>query len=118
MISERVAVKPMSNEGELDNLEHKENELARRAEETPASTSAGRITLERPKGNYKNIPDDWKAIPPGRFRKAIGHLEAVLLEISADGTDSSNVFDWKPTLPTLQAWANHLRSALKDLTKA
>ncbi|HWP60280.1 MAG TPA: hypothetical protein VNL14_20465 [Candidatus Acidoferrales bacterium] len=71
----------------------------------------------RLKASYKNVPGDWKAIPPARYRKAIGHLEAVLLEISADGTLSSNLFDWKPALPTLQAWAEHLRSALNELTR-
>jgi hypothetical protein len=40
-----------------------------------------------------------------------------LLAISVDGKVTSNPFDWKPTIPTLDAWANHLRSALKELTK-
>jgi hypothetical protein len=118
MISERVAVKPIDKEDQPDHLDKKESELAQQPAETPAATGTDRASLDRGKPNYKNIPNDWKAIPPGRFRKAIGHLEAVLLEISADGTDTSNIFDWKPTLPTLQAWANHLRSALRDLTKA
>jgi hypothetical protein len=63
------------------------------------------------------VPEEWRAIPPGRFTKAIGHIEAVLLDITVDDTVTSNAFDWKPTLPTLQVWADHLRAALKALTR-
>lgn len=73
--------------------------------------------VAREKRRFKNIPEDWKAIPADRFRKVIGEIEAVLLEISTDGKVTSNPFDWKPTIPTLHAWASHLRSALKELTK-
>lgn len=121
MISEQTAVEPKDpkdKESEADPPDQKENDLPRPSQETAASSNTGRPSLERQKPNYKNIPEDWKAIPPGRFGKAIGHLEAVLLEISADGTLTSNLFDWKPTIPTLQAWADHLRSALKELTKS
>jgi hypothetical protein len=76
-----------------------------------------RTSLTREKPKYKNIPEDWKAIPSGRFRKAITDIEAVLLEISVDGRVTSNPFNWRPTIPTLQGWADHLRSALKELTK-
>ena len=76
-----------------------------------------RISVAREKPKYKSIPEDWKAIPSGRFRKVVGDIEAVLLEISVDGKVTSNPFDWKPIIPTLDAWANHLRSALKELTK-
>lgn len=31
--------------------------------------------------------------------------------------DKGEPFNWKPAIPTLQAWADHLRSALKELTK-
>lgn len=82
-----------------------------------AYRSAERTGLTREKPKYKNIPEDWKAIPSGRFRKVITDIEAVLLEISVDGRVTSNPFNWKPTIPTLQAWADHLRSALKELTK-
>jgi hypothetical protein len=75
------------------------------------------INTTRKSPGYNSIPATWKTIPPGRFANAIGHIEAVLLEISADGTTSSNPFDWKPPLPTLQIWADHLRSALRDLTR-
>jgi hypothetical protein len=75
------------------------------------------IGRAREKPKYKNIPEDWKAIPSARFRKAIRDIEAVLLDISVDGKVISNPFDWKPTIPTLHAWADHLRSALKELTK-
>jgi hypothetical protein len=76
-----------------------------------------RISVAREKPKYKSIPEDWKAIPSGRFRKVVGDIEAVLWAISVDGKVTSNPFDWKPTIPTLDAWANHLRSALKELTK-
>jgi hypothetical protein len=85
--------------------------------DTPVDGSEKRISIVREKPKYKSIPDNWKAIPSGRFRKIIGDLEAVLLEISIDGKVTSNPFDWKPTIPTLHGWANHLRSALKELTK-
>ena len=75
------------------------------------------ISAEKQRAKYKNVPADWRAIPPGRFTNAIGHLEAVLLDITVDPAVTSNAFDWKPTLPTLQAWADHLRAALNALTK-
>ena len=61
------------------------------------------VTREKPK--YKSVPENWNAIPSGRFRKIIGDLEAVLLAISVDGKVTSNPFDWRPTIPTLNAWA-------------
>jgi hypothetical protein len=79
--------------------------------------SGERISFTPEKPKYKNIPEDWKTIPSGRFRKALTDIEAVLLEISLDGRVTSNPFNWKPAIPTLQAWADHLRSALKELTK-
>jgi hypothetical protein len=85
--------------------------------DTVAYRNGEQLRSAREKPKYKNIPEDWKAIPAGRFRKVIEDIEAVLLEISVDGRVTSNPFDWKPTIPTLQAWANHLRSALKELTK-
>src|SRR5262245_24748282 len=81
------------------------------------SHSAARTSSDQRKSSYKNVPEAWKTVPPGRFTKAIGHIEAVLLDISADGEHNSNPFDWKPTISTLRAWADHLRSALKELTK-
>src|SRR4030095_10154986 len=83
--------------------------------DTPVDGSGERIDIAREKPKYKSIPENWKAIPSGRFRKIIGDIEAVLLEISVDGKVTSNPFDWKPTIPTLRAWADHLRSALKEL---
>ncbi|MGH7844763.1 MAG: hypothetical protein ACREQW_06300 [Candidatus Binatia bacterium] len=112
MISEQTAAEPTDKESEADPPDPKENVLPRPSQEIAGPSSRDRTTLQRQNPNYKNIPEDWKAIPPGRFRSAIGHLEAVLLEISADGTLTSNLFDWKPTIPTLEAWADHLRSAL------
>lgn len=81
------------------------------------SNTVARTCTDQRKSSYKNVPEDWKTVPPGRFTKAIGHIEAVLLDISADGEHNSNPFDWKPTISTLRAWADHLRSALKELTK-
>jgi|SRR5215471_3542415 len=81
------------------------------------SDSGAKTTIDQKKSSYKNVPEDWKTVPPGRFTKAIGHIEAVLLDISADGEHNSNPFDWKPTISTLRAWADHLRSALKELTR-
>ncbi|MGH7848476.1 MAG: hypothetical protein ACREQW_25335 [Candidatus Binatia bacterium] len=75
------------------------------------------INGEKQRAKYKSVPEDWRAIPPGRFTNAIGHLEAVLLDITVDRAVTSNVFDWKPTMPTLQIWTDHLRAALKALTK-
>jgi hypothetical protein len=85
--------------------------------DTPVDSNGERIGIAREKPKYKSIPENWKAIPSGRFRKIIGDIEAVLLDISVDGKVTSNPFDWKPAIPTLHAWAAHLRSALKELTK-
>jgi hypothetical protein len=84
---------------------------------TAAYSNAEVKRVAREKPRFKNVPENWKAIPAERFRKIIGEIEAVLLEISTDGKVTSNPFDWKPTIPTLHTWANHLRSALKELTK-
>jgi hypothetical protein len=85
--------------------------------DTPVGGNGERIGIAREKPKYKSIPENWKAISPVRFRNIIRDIEAVLLEISVDGKVTSNPFDWKPTIPTLHAWAGHLRSALKELTK-
>jgi hypothetical protein len=85
--------------------------------DTAVDANGERRTIAREKPKYKSIPEDWKAIPSGRFRKIIRDIEAVLLEISVDGKVISSPFDWKPTIPTLHAWADHLKSALKELTK-
>jgi len=92
------------------------NRSGRLLVDTPVDGKCERIAVAREKPKYKSIPENWKAIPSGRFRKIIGDIEAVLLEISVDGKVTSNPFDWKPTIPTLHAWADHLRSALKELT--
>jgi hypothetical protein len=84
---------------------------------TAAYSSAELKRVGREKPRFKNVPENWNAIPAERFRKIIAEIEAVLLEISTDGKVTSNPFDWKPTIPTLHAWADHLRSALKELTK-
>jgi hypothetical protein len=94
-----------------------QNASLRLSPNTVAFDNAERKSVMREKPRFKNIPEDWKAIPAARFRKVIGDIEAVLLEISVDGRVTSNPFDWKPTIPTLHAWADHLRSALKELTK-
>src|SRR5262245_63283019 len=94
-----------------------ENRSSRLLLDTPVDGNGERIGIAREKRKYKSIPDNWKAIPSGRFRQIIGDIEAVLLELSVDGKVTSNPFDWKPTIPTLHAWAGHLRSALKELTK-
>jgi hypothetical protein len=113
MSSERTAVE--TNTG-IDTPEHK-NRSGRLLPETSIDGKGEWIGIAREKPKYKSIPENWKAIPSGRFRKIIGDIEAVLLEISVDGKVTSNPFDWKPTIPTLHAWADHLRSALKELTK-
>src|SRR5262245_46821940 len=113
MSSERTAVETNTV---TDTAEQK-NRSGQPLLDTPVDGKAEQIAVAREKPKYKSIPDNWKAIPSGRFRKIIGDLEAVLLEISVDGKVTSNPFDWKPTIPTLQAWAGHLRSALKELTK-
>src|ERR671922_1586568 len=99
-----------------DTSEHK-NISVQVSPDTVAHRNGEQSRSVREKPRYKNIPEDWKAIPAARFRKVIEDIEAVLLEISVDGKVTSNPFDWKPAIPTLQAWANHLKSALKELTK-
>ena len=113
MESERTAIETST----AIDTPHQEKGSARLPQDTPVHGNGHRIGMPREKPKYKNIPEDWKAIPAARFRKVIGNIEAVLLDISVDGQVTSNPFDWKPTIPTLNAWANHLRSALKELTK-
>ena len=113
MESERTAIETST----AIDTPHQEKGSARLPQDTPVHGNGHRIGMPREKPKYKNIPEDWKAIPSGRFRKVITDIEAVLLEISVDGRVTSNPFNWKPTIPTLQAWADHLRSALKELTK-
>jgi hypothetical protein len=111
MSSERTAVETNT----VTETPEQTNSSGRLLPDTPGN--GGRIDIAREKPKYKSIPENWKAIPSGRFRKIIGDIEAVLLEISVDGRVTSNPFDWKPTIPTLRAWADHLKSALKELTK-
>jgi hypothetical protein len=92
-----------------------ENRLPERSQKIAAVIQSPQASTPRP--DYRSVPADWRTIPPGRFTNVIGHLEAVLLDITVDRTVTSNAFDWKPTLPTLQAWAEHLRAALNALTK-
>jgi hypothetical protein len=113
MSSERTAVETST----VTETPEQKNESGRLLPETPVDGKSEWIRIAREKPKYKSIPENWKAIPSGRFRKIIGDIEAVLLEISVDGKVISNPFDWKPTIPTLHAWADHLRSALKELTK-
>jgi hypothetical protein len=101
----------------VTDTDDQKNGSVRLASETPVRGYRPPISSTREKPKFKNIPEDWKAIPAGRFRKIITDIETVLLEISVDGKVASNPFDWRPTIPTLEAWANHLRSALKELTK-
>src|SRR5262245_15174278 len=111
MSSERAAVETNT----VTDTSEQKNRSARLLPDTTVNSERIGITREKPK--YKSMPENWKAIPSGRFSKIIGDIEAVLLEISVDGKTTSNPFDWKPTIPTLHAWADHLRSALKELTK-
>ncbi len=117
MRSERTALEPEKTETGSGAPDRKEDSLPILPEDTTLSGSPARPRVDHRKSSYKNIPEDWKAVPPGRFTKAIGHIEAVLLDISVDGELTSNPFDWKPTISTLRVWADHLRSALKELTK-
>lgn len=74
-------------------------------------------SAEASKPGYKMVPESWKALPPKRLEKAISHLEAVLLDITTAADLRENPFDWKPTLPTLERWVEHLREALRELTR-
>jgi hypothetical protein len=58
-----------------------------------------------------------KTIPPRRLRRIVKEIETVLLEITVDETVTSNPLELRPPIPTLNAWVDHLRSALKELTK-
>ena len=111
--TERTAVETNT----VTDTPEQKNRSGRLLVDTPVDGNGERIGIAGEKQKYRSIPENWKAIPPGRFRKIIGDIEAILLEISVDGKTTSNPFDWKPTIPTLHAWAGHLRSALKELTK-
>jgi hypothetical protein len=113
MSSERTAV----GTNTVTDTPEQKNSSGRLLRDTSLEGNCERIGIAREKPKYKSIPENWKAIPSERFRKIIRDIEAVLLEISVDGKVTSNPFDWKPTIPTLHAWADHLKSALKELTK-
>jgi hypothetical protein len=83
--------------------------------EKTASSDKERVAQQKRKS--KGITHASKTIPSGRFRRIVKEIETVLLEISVDGTVSFNPLDVRPAIPTLNAWADHLRSALKELTK-
>jgi hypothetical protein len=117
MVSQQTTRRSNDAETEAGACSHKANQESRPLKSAPLTPDPDRLNSEKKRPAYKSIPETWKTIPPGRYSNAIGHIEAVLLEISADGTTSSNPFDWKPSLPTLQVWADHLRSALRDLTR-
>ena len=83
--------------------------------EKAASSDKERVSQQKHKSKGTNHAS--KTIPSGRFRRIVKEIETVLLEISVDGTVSFNPLDVRPAIPTLNAWADHLRSALKELTK-
>src|SRR5262249_48423992 len=97
MSSERTAV----DINTVTDTPEQKNRSGRLLPETPVDGKGERIGFAREKTKYKSIPENWKAIPPGRFRTIIRDIETVLLEISVDGKITSNPFDWKPTIPTL-----------------
>ena len=113
MSSERTAVETNT----VTDTPEQKNRSGRLLPKTPVDGKGEWIGIAQEKPKYKSIPENWKAIPSGRFSKIIGDIEAVPLEISVDGKVTSNPFDWKPTIPTLHAWADHLRSALREQTK-
>src|SRR5262249_42110548 len=81
MSSERTAVQTDT----VTDASEQENRSGRLLVDTPVDGNGERIGIAREKPKYKSIPENWKAIPPGRFRKIIGDIESVLLEISVDG---------------------------------
>jgi hypothetical protein len=117
MTSDRTAPDPENAETTCGPSDQNPDNFTGLSRDTTLSDSAERTCTDQRKSSYKHVPEDWKTVPPGRFTRAIGHIEAVLLDISADGEHHSNPFDWKPTISTLRAWADHLRSALKELTR-
>jgi hypothetical protein len=113
MSSERTAVETST----VTDTPEQKNRSGRLLPQTPVDGKGEWIRIAREKPKYKSIPGKLEGHTIGQVRKIIGDIEAVLLEISVDGKVISNPFDWKPTFPTLHAWADHLRSALKELTK-
>jgi hypothetical protein len=84
----------------------------------PATDRPSDAKEERKPGvpnNYKSVPQSWKALPESKFRQVIAHVEAVLFEISTDGS-SVNLLEGSVNAQTLNRWADHLRQALKTLT--
>ena len=77
------------------------------------------IAVTRPvKPQYKSaLEEAWKKIPADRFWRAIAHIETVLLSISTDGGPTVNEFNGVGPAGALNHWAEHLRSALKELTR-
>ena len=83
---------------------------------TQLNDNANSKTHHGEKPRYKLVPEDWKSLPTGRFRRAVSHIEAVLFEISADGTQFSHPANGQLAAKTLNRWADHLRAVLKELT--
>jgi len=69
-----------------------------------------------PKVKYKSVPENYKALSETKFRRVVSDLEAVLLDISADGI-GVNTPDGRISTETLNSWAEHLRDALETLSK-
>ena len=69
-----------------------------------------------PKLKYKSVPESYKALSETKFRRVVSDLEAVLLDISADGI-GVNTPDGRISTETLNSWAEYLRDALETLSK-
>jgi hypothetical protein len=81
------------------------------------TASSDKEPVAQQKHKSKGITQASKTIPSGRLRRIVKEIETVLLEITVDETVTSNPLELRPAIPTLNAWADHLRSALKELTK-
>ncbi len=81
-----------------------------------AATSCGKETAPSKKA-YKSVPENYRVLSDAKFHKVVADLEAILLDISADGI-GINTPDGRISASTLNSWAESLRNALETLSKA
>jgi len=83
---------------------------------TPLTASYSKEAAPTKKA-YKSVPENYKVLSDAKYHKVVTDLEAILLDISADGV-GINTPDGTISASTLKSWAESLRNALETLSKA
>jgi len=84
---------------------------------TPLATSSCSKESAPSKKTYKSVPENYKVLSDTKYHRVVADLEAILLDISADGV-GINTPDGRISASTLTSWAESLRNALETLSKA